>query len=143
MKYDMPRDLPTSEWQFNVPVALIMGRHDMVTPAQLAREYFDRIDAPLKAWYELEDNAHFPHFEQPDQFTAATLRIAAGRSVINSAALDVPNETIRLNKVGAGIAIGVAIGVGIGVAMDNIGVGIAIGIAIGAAIGASQQKKGD
>ncbi|MEJ2330134.1 MAG: alpha/beta hydrolase [Gammaproteobacteria bacterium] len=71
MKYDMPRDLPTSEWQFNVPVALIMGRQDMVTPTQLAREYFDRIDAPLKAWYELEDSAQFPHFEQPDQFTAA------------------------------------------------------------------------
>ena len=71
MRYDMPRDLLTSEWQFDVPVALIMGRHDMVTPTQLAREYFDRIDAPLKAWYEFQDSAHFPHFEQPDQFTAA------------------------------------------------------------------------
>jgi len=67
----MARDLLKKEWQFNVPVALIMGRHDMVTPTQLAREYFDRIDAPLKAWYELEESAHFPHFEQPDQFTAA------------------------------------------------------------------------
>ena len=71
MTYDMARDLLKKEWQFNVPVALIMGRHDMVTPTQLAREYFDRIDAPLKAWYELEESAHFPHFEQPDQFTAA------------------------------------------------------------------------
>ncbi len=71
MRYDMPRDLMTNEWQFNIPVALIMGRHDMVTPTQLAREYFDRIDAPLKAWYEFEESAHFPHFEQPDQFTAA------------------------------------------------------------------------
>jgi pimeloyl-ACP methyl ester carboxylesterase len=71
MRYDMPRDLLTNEWQFNIPVALIMGRHDMVTPTQLAREYFDRIDAPLKAWYEFEESAHFPHFEQPDRFTAA------------------------------------------------------------------------
>ena len=54
-----------------------------------------------------------------------------------------PTETIKLQTVGAGIAIGVAIGAGIGVAMDNLGVGIAIGIAIGAAIGASQQKKDD
>lgn len=71
MRYDMPRDLLTDEWQFDIPVALIMGRHDMVTPTRLAREYFDRIDAPLKAWYEFEESAHFPHFEQPDQFTAA------------------------------------------------------------------------
>jgi pimeloyl-ACP methyl ester carboxylesterase len=71
MRYDMPRDLLTNEWQFNVPVALIMGRHDMVTPAQLAREYFDRIEAPAKAWYEFDESAHFPHFEQPDRFTAA------------------------------------------------------------------------
>jgi pimeloyl-ACP methyl ester carboxylesterase len=71
MRYDMPRDLSANEWQFKVPVALIMGRHDMVTPTQLTREYFDRIDAPLKAWYEFEESAHFPHFEQPDQFTAA------------------------------------------------------------------------
>lgn len=71
MKYDMPRDLLTYERQFNIPVALIMGRHDMVTPTQLAKEYFDRIDAPEKAWYEFEATAHFPHFEQPGQFTAA------------------------------------------------------------------------
>ena len=71
MRYDMPRDLLTNEWEFNVPVALIMGRHDMVTPTQLAKLYFDRIDAPLKAWYEFEEAAHFPHFEQPEKFTAA------------------------------------------------------------------------
>lgn len=71
MNYDLPRDLPAHEWQFDIPVAAIMGRHDMVTPTRLAREYFDRIDAPLKAWYEFEESAHFPHFEQPEQFTAA------------------------------------------------------------------------
>ncbi len=41
MIYDMPRDLPASEWQFDVPVAVIMGRHDMVTPTQLSEEYYD------------------------------------------------------------------------------------------------------
>jgi len=71
MKYDMPRDLLANEWQFDVPVALIMGRHDMVTPTQLAKEYFDQIEAPLKAWYEFEESAHFPHFEKPGQFTKA------------------------------------------------------------------------
>ena len=68
MRYDMPRDLLAHEWQFNIPVALIMGRHDMVTPTELARDYFDRIEAPLKAWYQFEGAAHFPHFEKPKRF---------------------------------------------------------------------------
>jgi pimeloyl-ACP methyl ester carboxylesterase len=68
MVYDMPRDLLTSEWQFDVPVALIMGRHDMVTPTQLTREYYDRIEAPTKAWYLFEETSHLPHFEQPRKF---------------------------------------------------------------------------
>ncbi len=69
MRYDMPRDLLTNEWEFRIPVALIMGHHDMVTPTQLAEEYFDRIEAPLKAWFEVEEAAHFPHFEKPGHFT--------------------------------------------------------------------------
>ena len=68
MQYDMPRNLLAHEWQFNVPVALIMGRHDMVTPTELAKDYFDRIEAPLKAWYLFEEAAHFPHFEKPKRF---------------------------------------------------------------------------
>ena len=73
----MPRELQASEWQFDVPVGLIMGRHDMVTPTALAKDYFDQIDAPIKAWYEFEETAHFPHFEQPRQFTAALSELRA------------------------------------------------------------------
>jgi len=71
MTYDMLRDLMENEWQFDVPVALIMGRYDMVTPTQLARKYYERIEAPLKAWFEFDEAAHFPHFEKPAQFTEA------------------------------------------------------------------------
>ena len=75
MIYDMPRDLPASEWQFDVPVAVIMGRHDMVTPTQLAREYYDRIEAPTKAWYVFDETSHFPHFEQPRKFTKTLVEL--------------------------------------------------------------------
>ncbi len=70
MQYDMPRDLLASEWEFSIPVALVMGRHDMVTPTELAREYFDRLEAPSKAWFNVEEAAHFPHFEKPERFSA-------------------------------------------------------------------------
>ncbi len=75
MNYDMPRDLLTSQWQFEVPVALIMGRHDMVTPTELARDYYERIDAPQKAWYLFEETSHFPHFEQPRKFAEALVEL--------------------------------------------------------------------
>jgi hypothetical protein len=50
-------------------------------------------------------------------------------------------ETLKLNKLGAGIAIGTAVGAGIGATMGNPGAGIAIGIAIGVAIAASGQNE--
>lgn len=75
MVYDMPRDLLTSEWQFDVPVAMIMGRHDMVTPTQLSREYYDRIEAPMKAWHIFDETSHFPHFEQPHKFAEALVEL--------------------------------------------------------------------
>ena len=77
MRYDMPRDMLKHEWQFNIPVALIMGRHDMVTPTELARDYFDRIEAPSKAWYQFEEAAHFPHFEQPKRFALTMKELKA------------------------------------------------------------------
>ena len=69
MTYDMPRNLLADEVRFAVPVAMIMGHHDMVTPTKLANQYFNRIAAPQKAWYELYEAAHFPHFEKPEEFT--------------------------------------------------------------------------
>lgn len=75
MVYDLSRDLLTNEWQFDVPVAMIMGRHDMVTPTSLSKEYFDRIEAPAKSWFIFEETSHFPHFEQPRQFTEALVEL--------------------------------------------------------------------
>lgn len=75
MVYDMPRDLLATEWGFDVPVALVMGRHDMVTPTELSREYFDRLEAPAKAWYVFEEASHFPHFEQPRKFAEALVEL--------------------------------------------------------------------
>lgn len=55
--------------RFEVPVAIVMGRHDMVTPVSLAQEYYERIEAPAKRWHVFEASAHFPFFEEPDAFT--------------------------------------------------------------------------
>lgn len=69
MQYDRSRNLITDTSEFAVPVAILMGKHDMTTPYPLAREYFEAIDAPDKRWIEFEDAAHFPFFENPKEFT--------------------------------------------------------------------------
>lgn len=78
---NMKRDLmdgPIMEnvTQFSVPVYFMMGEHDMVTPVVLAREYFDRLEAPKKEWISYGSSAHFPFFEEPEKFAAEMKRIA-------------------------------------------------------------------
>ena len=63
---------------FEIPVVIAMGDHDMVTPVSLAREYFDVLEAPQKCWVSFEKTAHFPHYEEPDQFSAVMNRILDG-----------------------------------------------------------------
>ena len=86
----MPRDLVATEWRFTVPVALIMGRHDMVTPTELARAYFERIEAPRKEWFEFEETAHFPHFEKPGEFTRVMVGLQASWGICPGAVVASP-----------------------------------------------------
>jgi len=75
MKYDMSTDLVSDRSSFAVPVAIVMGEFDYVTPLELAKEFFDAIDAPAKQWIVVPGTAHFPHFEDPEAFTRILLEL--------------------------------------------------------------------
>lgn len=47
-----------------VPVHFVVGRHDLMAPSTLARQYFEQLRAPMKRWHEVDDAAHFPQWEQ-------------------------------------------------------------------------------
>jgi proline iminopeptidase len=51
-----------------VPVILMMGRHDLQTPYTKALEYFERLQAPVKRFITFDRGGHFPMFEQPGRF---------------------------------------------------------------------------
>lgn len=72
-------DGPLSETvlTFDVPVYFFLGRHDRVTPPALAVEYLDRLSAPAKGVVRFEESAHFPFFEQPEEFAEAIRRVLA------------------------------------------------------------------
>ena len=54
--------------RFAVPVFIVAGRFDRNTDANLAHEYFDRIEAPSKQFKWFERSAHSPPFEEPEAF---------------------------------------------------------------------------
>ena len=54
--------------KIEVPVYFISGRYDLTVNIDLARNYFNNLDAPLKGFYTFENSAHSPLFEEPDRF---------------------------------------------------------------------------
>jgi len=59
---------------FKVPVIFLMGRHDLHTPYEPAKNLFERIEAPSKRFVTFERSAHFPMFEEPGRFLLALVQ---------------------------------------------------------------------
>lgn len=59
--------------QFKMPVFIAAGRYDRNTDANLAHEYFVKIEAPVKRFKWFEQSAHSPLFEEPQAFNAFML----------------------------------------------------------------------
>jgi len=52
----------------SVPVYFFSGRFDYTTPFELVQEYYEALDAPYKEMVWFDESAHFPFFEQPEEF---------------------------------------------------------------------------
>ena len=61
---------------FEVPVYIIHGKYDYQVSQTLARKYFDKIEAPDKAFYTFENSAHSPNAEEPERFVEIVREIA-------------------------------------------------------------------
>lgn len=53
---------------FDLPVYLILGRHDMNNPYQIPEEYFNLLEAPSKQLYFFEDSGHGMIWEEAPLF---------------------------------------------------------------------------
>lgn len=58
-------DLRHSVTKVGIPIYFVHGRHDYTVSYALARDYLDRIEAPVKGFYTFESSAHSPLFEEP------------------------------------------------------------------------------
>lgn len=59
-----------------VPLVIIQGDEDIQTPTVLAREYFDKLQAPSKQFVLIPGGGHSAVFAMPDAFHAALLKHA-------------------------------------------------------------------
>jgi len=66
-------DLPQLGLTFAIPVVIVQGSEDLVTPTPLAREYFDQIKAPSKNFVLLEGTGHLSLIAEPQRFLQALI----------------------------------------------------------------------
>jgi len=62
---------------FQVPVFIVHGKYDLQVSYSLAREYFEIIEAPDKAFFAFEHSAHSPNVEEPERFVQIVREIAS------------------------------------------------------------------
>jgi pimeloyl-ACP methyl ester carboxylesterase len=60
-------DLTAKVTRLELPVYLFEGKYDYTCAYPLAKEYFRKIEAPVKGFYTFEKSAHSPMFEEPEK----------------------------------------------------------------------------
>jgi pimeloyl-ACP methyl ester carboxylesterase len=61
---------------FQVPVYITQGKYDYQVSYTLAREWFDKIEAPQKVFFTFENSAHGTIIEEPEKFVQIVREIA-------------------------------------------------------------------
>jgi len=60
-------DLMQESILFEIPVYFFHGVFDYTCSYELAKEYYEKIEAPDKGFYPFGHSAHSPLFEEPDE----------------------------------------------------------------------------
>jgi pimeloyl-ACP methyl ester carboxylesterase len=60
-------DLTQQVTELEIPVYFFHGKYDYTCAYPLAKDYFEKINAPIKGFYTFEQSAHSPMFEEPEK----------------------------------------------------------------------------
>ena len=60
-------DLREKVTKLDIPVYFLEGIYDYTCNYTLAKDYFEKINAPVKGFYTFEESAHSPIFEEPEK----------------------------------------------------------------------------
>jgi pimeloyl-ACP methyl ester carboxylesterase len=58
-------DLAEQVTELDIPVYFFHGVYDYTCSYTVAKEYFEKLEAPLKGFYTFDQSAHSPMFEEP------------------------------------------------------------------------------
>jgi pimeloyl-ACP methyl ester carboxylesterase len=65
----------------NVPVYFFIGRYDYTTPFELVEQYYEQLESPKKRLVWFDYSAHFPFFEEPQEFARKMVDIVRAGSL--------------------------------------------------------------
>jgi pimeloyl-ACP methyl ester carboxylesterase len=68
VKQVMSRPLPSLIAKMDLPIYFVMGKYDGMTSANVAKQFFDKIQSPDKKFILYEQSAHYPHYEEKQRF---------------------------------------------------------------------------
>lgn len=68
-------DLRETNTQFELPVYIVLGRHDMNNPSQIPEDYFNQIEAPSKQLIFFEDSGHGMIWEEASKFHDLMIKV--------------------------------------------------------------------
>ena len=78
IRHNMSKDLPS----MNIPVCLIWGRNDIITPPEVAEEF--HAGFPDSDLFWIDECGHAPMMEHPKQFNTILDAWFAGRGIGNA-----------------------------------------------------------
>jgi pimeloyl-ACP methyl ester carboxylesterase len=67
-------DLTAKVQKLDIPVYFASGLYDYTVSYALARDYYEKLQAPMKGFYTFRQSAHSPMFEEPEKFGQILLR---------------------------------------------------------------------
>jgi len=67
-------DLSREVTKLEVPVYFLEGKYDYTVNYTLAKDYFEKLEAPVKGFYTFEESAHSPMFEEPESTVKILLK---------------------------------------------------------------------
>ena len=68
-------DLRETHTEFEIPIYIFHGRHDVNAPTYLVKDYYNQIDAPNKELIWFEHSGHSPWHNETDLFVEKTIEV--------------------------------------------------------------------
>lgn len=66
---ELATDLTKEVQKLDIPVYFCDGIYDYTVSYKLAKDYFDKLQSPMKGFYTFDQSAHSPLFEEPEKFS--------------------------------------------------------------------------